>query len=96
MFSFFISFPLHLPIGTKCQFCIRYRAGDAEHWDNNVGSNYAIECMMVVDDDEQATTDAVIKRETADDAIVRRIARERAERSLRNFYAADDDNCRFY
>ncbi len=92
-FSFFISFPSNLPIGTRCQLCIRYRIGiDIEHWDNNNGHNYVIECVTTVGD-------VVKKSTTIDDDMKcrRRITAERADRMLRDLYTPDDEYAaRFY
>ena len=92
-FNFFISFPSYFPIGTKCQFCIRYRDGvdGNEYWDNNDGKNYIIEYIagetVSVEDGHEVETSADNK------TIIRRID---AERSIRQLNAIDDYECRFY
>jgi len=88
-FSFFISFPSHLPVGTRCSLCIRYRSGDCiDNWDNNHGNNYVIECVST--DGSKSTVDDDIR-------MRRRITAERADRMLRNAATADDEcAARFY
>ncbi|VDK47922.1 unnamed protein product [Anisakis simplex] len=50
-FSFFVSFPANLPVGTKCQFCIRYTVNGTSHWDSNCGANYTLEYVERSADD---------------------------------------------
>ncbi|KHN73977.1 Glycogen-binding subunit 76A [Toxocara canis] len=46
-FSFSLFLPQCLPVGAKCEFCIRYRCDGKEYWDNNDRSNYLVECRAL-------------------------------------------------
>ncbi|VDD90086.1 unnamed protein product [Enterobius vermicularis] len=43
MFSFSLFLPQMLPVGAKCEFCLRYRCGGRDYWDNNDTGNYVVE-----------------------------------------------------
>ncbi|MFH4984486.1 hypothetical protein AB6A40_011195 [Gnathostoma spinigerum] len=46
-FSFSVFLPQCLPVGAKCEFCIRYVCEGKEYWDNNRGANYLVECRLL-------------------------------------------------
>ncbi len=48
-FSFGLSAPRELDVGSSMEFCVCYRAGNEEFWDNNYGHNYVIECTAQVE-----------------------------------------------
>lgn len=52
MFSFSLFLPQGIPVGAKCEFCIRYLCDGKEYWDNNDCANYTVECKSLNDDDE--------------------------------------------
>ena len=92
-FNFFISFPSYLPIGTKCQFCVRYRDGvdGNEYWDNNEGKNYIIECVIATHGDDEDMTDehAMIRHNNATEQLEKQF-------SLCHLNIIDYDDCHFY
>lgn len=51
-FSFSVFLSPNIPVGAKCEFCIRYVAGDKEYWDNNDRANYLVECRSLEEDNE--------------------------------------------
>lgn len=54
-FSFSLFLPQSLPVGAKCEFCLRYRCGEKDYWDNNDTGNYVVEVRslsMESDEDE--------------------------------------------
>ncbi|VDK57287.1 unnamed protein product [Gongylonema pulchrum] len=52
MFSFSLFLPQSIPVGAKCEFCIRYLCDGKEYWDNNASANYMVECKTLDDDDD--------------------------------------------
>lgn len=48
-FSFGLSAPRELPVGGSVEFCVCYKAGNQEFWDNNYGHNYRLECSAQVE-----------------------------------------------
>ncbi|VDK61931.1 unnamed protein product [Anisakis simplex] len=46
-FSFSLFLPQCLPVGAKCEFCIRYQCDGKEYWDNNDRVNYLVECRAL-------------------------------------------------
>ena len=46
-FTFYLSLGSPLAVGQRVQFCIRYLAGEDEHWDNNDGKNYVFQCLAL-------------------------------------------------
>ncbi|XP_072013407.1 protein phosphatase 1 regulatory subunit 3E-like [Amphiura filiformis] len=48
-FSFGLSAPRELDVGGTMEFCVCYKAGNTEYWDNNFGHNYVIECSAQVE-----------------------------------------------
>lgn len=52
MFSFSLFLPQSLPVGAKCEFCIRFACAGKEYWDNNNQANYVVECRALNPEDQ--------------------------------------------
>jgi len=58
-FSFSLFLPQQLPIGSRCEFCIRYQTGNGQQtfWDNNNRLNYTVECKALSNRQDESDED---------------------------------------